>query len=245
MTKVEIGDATLYHGDCLEILPMLDQVDCIVTDPPWIATDSPHKFHEESRVGGVAKCMRDSIGVKNGDLGEFDKNIILQFKDIAEFDILVLSGYKDVGEVIDALKPVRGIFVWNNSRPVPVPGPQAARDAALIVWSGNKSMAGENGKRWKSCVMKHPSPQAGCMATERVLDDDGSTSHPAQEPLSLFIEMIEPLSGSILDPYMGTGTTGVAAARLGRPFIGIEIDKKYFDIACDRIEKEYSQGKLF
>ena len=50
---------------------------------------------------------------------------------------------------------------------------------------------------------------------------------------------------SILDPFMGSGTTGVACANLGRKFIGIEIERKYFDIACERIAAAYAQGRLF
>ena len=54
-----------------------------------------------------------------------------------------------------------------------------------------------------------------------------------------------PDAGTILDPFMGSGTTGVACANLGRKFIGIEIEPKYFDIACERIEAAYAQGRLF
>jgi DNA modification methylase len=53
------------------------------------------------------------------------------------------------------------------------------------------------------------------------------------------------LGQTILDPYMGSGTTGVACANLGRKFIGIEIEEKYFDIACERITAAYAQGTLF
>jgi len=71
--------------------------------------------------------------------------------------------------------------------------------------------------------------------------------HPTQKPV-VVMEWVIDLCGSpqtILDPYMGSGTTGVAAANLGRKFIGIEIERKYFDIACERIEAAYAQGRLF
>ncbi len=61
----------------------------------------------------------------------------------------------------------------------------------------------------------------------------------------LFIRASTDKSDTILDPFMGSGTTGVACARLGRKFIGIEIEPKYFDIACKRIEEAYRQGDMF
>lgn len=72
-------------------------------------------------------------------------------------------------------------------------------------------------------------------------------NHPTEKPVSLICELLTkcPPSWTILDPFMGSGTTGVACAKLGRSFIGIEIEPKYFDIACKRIEAAYAQGDLF
>ncbi|MCK4640619.1 MAG: site-specific DNA-methyltransferase [Candidatus Marinimicrobia bacterium] len=72
--------------------------------------------------------------------------------------------------------------------------------------------------------------------------------HPTVKPIKLMeylITLITPPNGIVLDPYMGSGSTGIACARLGRKFIGIEIDERYFRIACERIQREYDQGKLF
>ena len=72
--------------------------------------------------------------------------------------------------------------------------------------------------------------------------------HPTQKPLKLMKWCIEKLpkeTSSILDPFMGSGTTGVACAKLGRKFIGIELEPKYFDIACERIQKAYDQPDMF
>jgi site-specific DNA-methyltransferase (adenine-specific)/modification methylase len=70
--------------------------------------------------------------------------------------------------------------------------------------------------------------------------------HPTQKPRRVMEWCIGYVSGeTILDPFMGSGTTGVACARLGRKFIGIEIEPRYFDIACERIAREYAQLKLF
>lgn len=73
------------------------------------------------------------------------------------------------------------------------------------------------------------------------------SGHPTQKPLSLMEWCLGfvPDAGTILDPFMGSGTTGVACVNLGRKFIGIEIEPKYFDIACRRIEEAYKQPRLF
>ena len=71
-------------------------------------------------------------------------------------------------------------------------------------------------------------------------------SHPHQKPVWLLAHLINKATGqTILDPFMGSGTTGVACAKLGRKFTGIELDEGYFDIACRRIEEAYAQPDLF
>jgi DNA modification methylase len=77
---------------------------------------------------------------------------------------------------------------------------------------------------------------------------DDKREHPTQKPvgvMSWVIEQLPPEARSVIDPFMGSGTTGVACARLGRQFIGVEIDPGYFDIACKRIENAYKQKDLF
>jgi DNA modification methylase len=70
--------------------------------------------------------------------------------------------------------------------------------------------------------------------------------HPAEKPLGLVCRIVKETDGdTILDPFMGSGTTGVACIETGRKFIGIELSEKYFDIACRRIENAYNQGQLF
>jgi hypothetical protein len=73
------------------------------------------------------------------------------------------------------------------------------------------------------------------------------SNHPCERPVDLYRWCIEylPYSETILDPFMGSGTTGVACVKLGRKFIGIEIEPKYFDISCERIQKAYDQPDLF
>ncbi len=73
----------------------------------------------------------------------------------------------------------------------------------------------------------------------------GNEFHPTEKPVQLMMAFVEWTSGKVLDPFMGSGTTGIACAKLGRPFIGMELHEPYFDIACERIRKAYSQPDMF
>lgn len=85
-------------------------------------------------------------------------------------------------------------------------------------------------------------------AVVRVLDwnrSDTGREHPTQKPLEVMRWSVEKTKGSVIDPFMGSGTTGVACAKLGRPFTGIEIDPEYFDLACRRIEAASKEPDMF
>ena len=86
--------------------------------------------------------------------------------------------------------------------------------------------------------------------SKEITDDrnpDGKRMHPTQKPVRVMEWTLGfiPAASLLLDPFMGSGTTGVACANLGRKFIGIEICEKYFDVACERIAAAYAQGRLF
>lgn len=239
----ECEGVRLYHGDCLEIVPQLPAgcIDAVVTDPPWKASDGSRIRRSPGDGLGVAPAKL-STSLRYGSIGRFNAEIIRDCNRISAADVLVLCGYMELGEVLAAVGKVRGIFGWHNTRPTPIPGAIAARDLAFIVWGGRQSrLTG----RWDSCVFAYPGLQAGCMATERILNADGTTAHPAQEPLNLFAALIQPLGASVLDPYMGSGTTGVACVQSGRDFVGIEIEQRYFDIAVTRIDQERRQRRMF
>ena len=78
------------------------------------------------------------------------------------------------------------------------------------------------------------------------LQDDGGTEHPTQKPLRLMTWCLGlvPDARTVCDPFAGSGTTGVACAQMGRQFYGIERERKYFDIACERIARAQAQGTL-
>lgn len=131
------------------------------------------------------------------------------------------------GQFFSDLVPPRGKWlIWDKCQTMPSFG-----DAEL-AWS---NLDGDAVKKFTLSIN-------GIIARGETGD------HPTQKPLSLMkwcIEHLPPTARTILDPFMGSGTTGVAAAMLGRRFIGIEIDPKYFDIACRRIEAAMKQPDLF
>lgn len=206
----QIGDARLILGDCREVLPTLDKVDAVVTDPPY----------------GI-NAARDRKSEKHG------------WRD-----------YPDGG--------------WDKERPTP-----AVIKALLgaghnaIIWGGNyfTDTLPPSGKWfiWDKCQQDFSLADcelAWCSfdgATRRInyarskALQDGK-EHPTQKPVEVMRWCLERLPDgckTVLDPFMGSGTTGVACARLGLSFVGIEVSEHYFDIACKRIDEAYKQADFF
>ena len=134
---------------------------------------------------------------------------------------------------------------WDNLPEVPLP-------RSLITWvKNNHSMGdleGEHGRKTEVCAFyrgpDHRWPQ------QRPVDvvmcpRTGNNFHPTEKPVQLMLEVASWTAGTILDPFAGSGTTGVAATQLGRKFIGIELDPEYFEIACKRVEEAWNQPRLF
>ena len=134
------------------------------------------------------------------------------------FKQVILWGFNHFSERL----PQGGGLVWLKRN-----------DDALGTFLSDAELGGEKGKTGVFCFRSFPQT----MATER--------AHPTQKPVDLMMWCIERTNGTVADPYMGSGTTGVAALKLGRKFIGIEIEPKYFSIACKRIEEAWKQPRLF
>ena len=113
----------------------------------------------------------------------------------------------------------------------------------FLIWDKNNS-----GRDFADCEMAWSNQDANArLKTLRPMNMDGGKQHPTQKPIEIMKWSIEylPYCETILDPFMGSGTTGVACVKLGRKFIGIELDEGYFDIACKRIEEAYKRPDLF
>lgn len=134
---------------------------------------------------------------------------------------------------------------WDNLLQVP-------RPRSCITWVKNNWSMGdlehEHGRQTEIALF-YPGPDH-CWPKQRPSDvvsapRTGNEYHPTEKPVGLMQAVVGWTSGTVLDPFMGSGTTGVACANLGRKFIGIEIEEKYFDISCKRIEEAYKQPRLF
>lgn len=212
--KEQIGDATLYLGDCVEVIPTLGKVDAVVTDPPYgIGIDGQKKS-----INRNPKHNRKEHETKGWDKERPDSHIFDQLFAISK-DQVIWGGNYFVQEISKASK---GWLVWDK---------------------------GQRGLTMSDCELAFTSLDSPLRAKtiNRVELLKNGTQHPTQKPIILMEWCLSllPNAETILDPFMGSGTTGVACANLRRNFIGIEIDEAYFNIACERIENAYRQGQLF
>lgn len=204
-----IGDCTLYLGDCLEVMPTLEPVDAVVTDPPY----------------GIADKWKGGFGAKHGwsnqhSMKETRNRWDAEPLGLSECEALMSAGKRVViwGGNYFPLPPSRCWLVWNK----PERGFTLAE--AELAWTN-----------FDSVVRVFDAPRS-----------EPGRQHPTQKPVSVMEWSIRRAGGqTTLDPFMGSGTTGVACVNLGRKFIGIELEEKYFDIACRRIEEAYKQPRLF
>lgn len=238
-----MDDVTLHLGDCLDILPTLGKVDAIITDPPYLTSDARVPI----RGNGVARRFADStsVGIPWGyDLGWIDHCARLR-----PDHWIVFANYKMLASLLPALErhaEIACVFVWRKSNAPRMARPVPRLDSEFIVWAKSPSATNGAMSKFDSMVLDVPMPQAGCFATERVLaGGSGQAAHPTQKPLAVMIPLVTRLpSGVALDPFMGSGTTGVACVRTGRRFIGIEINPDYYAIAERRIREAQMQIPL-
>jgi site-specific DNA-methyltransferase (adenine-specific) len=205
-----IGDATLYLGDCRDILPTLGRVDAVVTDPPYgIGRDG--KPSSTSSHGGHKGYK--SLGWDNGRPAAEIFEAML----IAAPSIVIWGG----NYFADLLPPSSKWLSWDKGQRIDQADAELAwtnHDGALRVMTLNRAEIARDGAQ-----------------------------HPTQKPVRLMEWTLEQIkaSGTVLDPFMGSGTTGIACVRRNCSFIGIEREPEYFDIACRRIEEAYKQPRLF
>ncbi len=211
---VTIGAATLYLGDCRDILPTLPRVDAVVTDPPY-------GIEYQSTLRNLGAQEFNPIA---GDDGTLDLRPILSFA-----EIVLAFGANCFPQQL----PHRGRWLCWDKRTIDGAADRMLGSPFELAWSSKTS---------------------GYDKIVRVLHggvvnaDGGARHHPTQKPIAVMRQAIQWAANdarTILDPFMGSGTTGVAAVQMGRKFIGIEREPKYFDIACKRIEDAQRQPDLF
>lgn len=216
-----IGRCELMQGDCLEIMPHLDKVDAVVTDVPY----------------GISQV---SNGLRRLDYGDWDgataNNVTLQamalLSDVPS--VIAWCGWRQLQKIADAL-PGR------SERPLTwaKPNPPVLNGQSLFLSATEHAFYGKMPGAWFS---------GGCIKSYWVGSPPSDRQHPTQKPEWLMRQCVQATvapDATCLDIFMGSGTTLVACAKLGRRGIGIELDPDYFDIACKRVEEAYRQPDLF
>lgn len=194
MRVERIGVATLYQGDCMEILPSLPPFDCVITDPVYPRLDYGWQYVPIEKFG--FEC--------------------------------------------------RSFYFWMQP---PEPFPLAY--TAMHIWSKANVHIGEL-ELWEALYEVNGQKIASVMRESAIncemnaqMNGDKFYEHPCQKPIKLMRRLVKRTKGVVLDPFMGSGSTGQACVDLGREFVGVELDPKYFDMACQRIENAQRQERLF
>jgi site-specific DNA-methyltransferase (adenine-specific) len=223
---VRLSDSvTIIRGDCRDVLPV--ECDAVVTDPPYGMKWNVKRERHES-----PSSIKSSGGVYGREWGGIEG-------DDKPFDPALLLG---IG------KP---LVTWGAnhyaSRLPDSPG--------WLIWDKKRGGTAGRGFTGSDCELAWCSETGDCTAIFCLYWDGfrrdcevGDHFHPTQKPVALMSWCMDqakiPEGATVLDPYMGSGTTGIACIRTGRKFIGIEIDAEYFDIARERLENELRQGLL-
>jgi site-specific DNA-methyltransferase (adenine-specific) len=222
--KVQIGDCTLYRGDCLDVLPTLS-ASGILTDPPYGM--NYRSRHNDGRKGkGLEMVRKDgNFSPIRGDSEPFSPSHLLAL----DLPTIIWGG----NYFCNALPGGTRWLVWDKlAGKTPFP---SGSDVEM-AWT---SMAGPLRMfthLWRGIM------RAG---EENVVH--GGKQHPNQKPAALMRWCLGQMPDDcdlICDPYMGSGTTGVACVQMGRPFIGVELDPEHFKTACRRIERAYADQPL-
>ena len=225
--RVTIGRATLYLGDCREILPFIGKVGAVVTDPPY-----------EFATSGGGLFRRDRDNMDQIQAAGLDKGFDYSLLSAEQFDSAVVFAHNDQWA---SLLPHMAsqwrkyaLCQWHKTNPMPVANRHYQPDTEIYVHAWNQGFHPTGAL---------PQKQRFIIAAN---GQDGAIDHPTVKPLPVMLKIIANVNAdTVLDPFMGSGTTGVAAVQMGRDFIGIEREPKFFAIACKRIEDAQRQGDMF
>jgi len=215
MSRIEtIGSATLYLGDCRDILPTLPKVDAVITDPPYGIGEAAGKNASRSKV-----AVSQDYGDDGWDDAPVEDALMKMVREAGKWAVIFGGNYY-------AMPPARCWLVWDKEN-----GANDFADCEL-AWTNLPKAVRRIRYMWHGMLRAN---------------GEARGDHPTQKPIGVMswaINHVPAPCATILDPFMGSGTTGVAAMNLQRTFIGIEREPKYFDIARRRIEDAQRQGRL-
>jgi len=230
-----IGDATLILGDCREVLPTLSPSKVVLTDPPYRVTSGG--FGDlEGGFGGWIKDSYDNKGaIVDCDISWDDWLRLIPAALVEDAHVYVFSNDRNLPNVWRAAEGAgfkfHRLLTWDKRAALPN---RWYQQTCEFVWFGRQG---------KAFMISNPSSKA----LQSIFQRDES-DHPTEKPVALcqlYIENSTSPGDLVLDPFMGSGTTGVAALRSGRKFVGIELTEKWFDVACDRLSRAKDAPGLF
>lgn len=224
------GEATLYLAHCLEVLPDLSGVEAVVTDPPYSSGGWQEAGKGAGSIGvrGEARIAADNLSTRG--YVRLIRRVLLAVPEAVE--AYLFTDWRMWTTTGDALEDggfrVRSMIVWDKQAPGLGAGWRSQHE--LIAYGRRNNVP-------------PGSPSAGNVLR---YSRTGNVDHPTQKPVDLLQRLISiSTAATVLDPFMGSGTTGVACASLGRRFIGIELDPVHYETACRRIADAYAQQDLF
>lgn len=236
LREVTIGGCRLILGDAMAILPSLPKADLIVSDVPYALT-----------TGGVSKSSKTMSGIFASHNYRNDGQLIMATVPFPEMmtafhaaladdaDCYVMANDKNVhpltGAAFNAGFGLHNLLVWDKVTPTANRWYMKSLEFTLYLWKG------------RAKTINDPS-------SKQLLRGglDKVCGHPTEKPVYLMAEYVRNSSrpgDTVLDPFMGSGSTGVSAMNLGRKFIGIEIHEPFFEMACERIEAAHKRPDMF
>lgn len=230
---------TIKQGDCLELMKDIPDrsIDMVLVDPPY----------ELSNHGGGKTKLAERELVKNKHINfisnGFDYDIVFnEFLRVCKIpNIFIFCSNKQVSKIMswfETRKLNTTLLVWEKTNPVPLCNGKYLSDCEFIIYIRGKGSTFNNNTPFEFKKKVYTS----------AIVSNKNRLHPTQKPLELierYILLHTKKDDIVLDPFMGSGTTGVACQNLNRNFIGFEIDEKYFEIAKKRLERNTTQLELF
>jgi site-specific DNA-methyltransferase (adenine-specific) len=248
-----MGLVKLIHGDCLiEMDKLIEQgvkVDAIITDPPY-------NISKENNF----KTMKDRKNRVGMDFGEWDKGADL-FSYISKIpkllkvngNFIVFNDWKNLGDIEKICEKnclhAKRCLVFKKKNPAPFNRDRLnVNDVEFAIWFVLGKQTSNNSLISKKWVFNRHTPLQSCVF-EYVVESGGGFKkyHPTQKSVKQMEKLLLIYTNEndvVLDPFMGSGTTGVACINTGRNFIGIELDENYFNISVDRINKAKEKKEL-
>lgn len=227
-----------YRNDCIEVMKLLKgnnvKVNHIITDPPY-------NISQDNNFSTMKSANRQGV-----DFGNWDKNYdVTEWLNYAyplldkDGSMVIFCSYRYITTIIDKIETLGGVvkdvMVWQKTNPMPRNRDRRyVQDMEFMIWAvkSNKS-------KWTFNRSDDMPYVRGFFQTPTLLGKE-RTKHPTQKPLTLMKEIVKIHTNEddlILDPFMGSGSTGVASIALGRNFIGVEKEQEYYSIAIDRLNE--------